>query len=576
MLRESATSCEVVQADREDVVRCSVMRRLAANWRLITVLLLIVVAWWQTFEWMWLRWYPGWWVSGLSWVEKFRVGDSYYAHGPMVVLVSLAFAAFAYKRVGLPVKRTRLTAFFGGLFLIVSLLVHLVSLQAGVMFSSGFALIGVLLGMLLLCGGLPLLKAYGASVWLLVFMVPLPMVWIADANYALKIHAAETAVAWVNLFADSPATMHGSTVVVPAPDGVFHSLVIENVCSGLRSLIALTWFAAMMAVVLRVRSGWRSAVVVLALPLAVACNIARIGLLLLITHRWGASVVAEDTTLHQLIGVGMFVVAIAGLLGFEKLVLLVGNLLKRDWSDPGVMGFLNRIERSGVWRSQFVGMGTLSLLFVVAALSVWSGYQSADTAPRQVTWVGVPDAIELEQGVLLSRDLPVDGKMRLQLGTPDVLSRWYSAASDQHVALFVVHHQSDRQAIHPPEVCLVGEGVQVLSQSGCDVVLADEQVLPFKELITASAGRKVVHLYTYRMGGTYSTNFTTQQVRAILNRLWGDDRSVTLIRFSVPVVEDDVEAARGLALAAAGRLMPHVEAELTHPTMQTVRYTLAR
>ena len=112
-----------------------------------------------------------------------------------------------------------------------------------------------------------------------------------------------------------PVETHGGMVIVVGPGGVPRGLIIDNVCGGLRGLIALTWFGALLAVVLRLRTCWRWVVVALALPVAIGCNVIRIAGLLVVSHYWGAAVVAEQTLLHQVIGVAAYGAAMAGLLG---------------------------------------------------------------------------------------------------------------------------------------------------------------------------------------------------------------------------------------------------------------------
>ena len=141
---------------------------------------LLAVAWAHTFQEMWLRWFPAWKVHGLTLSSRFTEGDSYYTHAPLVPLVSLLIAHLIYKRVGLTINVTRRATVIGWVLLFLSLLAHLASVYAYVTFVSGYALVGVLCGLLLVWGGRELLRAFAFPIACLVFMVPLPLVWIAD------------------------------------------------------------------------------------------------------------------------------------------------------------------------------------------------------------------------------------------------------------------------------------------------------------------------------------------------------------------------------------------------------------
>lgn len=559
----SVTACGKPSARGHMLDPIAVSQKSKGAWWIGLVLVMMGVAWLDTFVQMWARWYPGWSKPGLTFYERLSTGDSYYPHGPLVVVVSVTLAVFVYCRVGLPVKRTGVAGAVGAVLLGVSLVVHLLSIYAGVMFTSGLALIGALAGLLLVGGGMASLRAYGAPVLLLLFMVPLPMVWISEVNYALKIGATEAAVWLVNHGTGMPVETRGGSVMLAGPGGVPQWLMIDNACSGLRSLIALTWFGALLAVVLRLCGLWRWCVVALALPLAVVCNVIRIALLLVGAHYWGVSAVGEQTSLHHLIGLAAFGAAMMGLIGFEKLVLAVGRGLKRDWEAPGLLAFLNRIESPGNWRAGFVGIKTAFVIALTVCLSVWLVHAERIVREGPVQWSGVPASITLDQQLFQGTDAPMDSRVEATLGTPNVLYRRYTDERRLNdVDLLVVYHSTDRQAIHPPEVCLTGGGSRLLSQRGHTVEMDGGGALPFQELIIEGASQTAYHLYTYRSAGDYSTSYTAQQARVLMNSLWGADRSGALIRLSVPVHDGDVQAARGLALAAAGRIMPHVEAVL--------------
>ena len=207
---------------------------------------LLAIAGSSTFAEMWLRWFPAWHAKGAGLLERFTAGDSYYTHAPLVPVISIVMAVYIYRRVAAPVRRARWSALLGWQMLTVFLLAHLTSVYARVTFVSGFALVGALGGLVLLWGGRPLARAYWVPVALLVFMVPLPMDWIADLNLALKTLAGRAAM-WLTVeLLGVPAVMDGSYVyLLPDANGTPKVLVIENVCSGLRNLISLIWFASL-------------------------------------------------------------------------------------------------------------------------------------------------------------------------------------------------------------------------------------------------------------------------------------------------------------------------------------------
>ena len=173
------------------------------------VALLLSISWSHTFYEMWLRWFPAWKISSTSSWNRIVEGDSYYTHGPLVPVVSLIMAWFVYKRAGFQLRRTPSATVIGWAIFLFSLAAHLASMYARVTFISGYALIGVMLGLFMLWGGWRLLRQYWIPVACLIFMVPMPMAWIADLNFSLKTEAIGAAIWLTNtVFHLPPIPLH--------------------------------------------------------------------------------------------------------------------------------------------------------------------------------------------------------------------------------------------------------------------------------------------------------------------------------------------------------------------------------
>ena len=287
----------------------------------LVIMVPIIIGWYHTLGEIWLRWFPAWTSRHLSLADRLTEGDSYYNHGPLVPLASLLIACTIYRRAGIPAHRTAGSTCAGWCVVLVSLALHLLSVCARVTFVSGFALVGVLLGLLIWAGGRPALRAYGPPVLLLVFMVPLPMNWVADLNYELKRLAGNAALTLTTDVLGIPAVMEGSFIhLAPDSAGQTKTLVVEHVCSGLRSLIALTWFASMFCLFSRVKGLWRVVLLSASVPVAIAANVARITALNAIAHHFGVRAVAERSAVHALTGILMFAMAVCVIHAMEHAI----------------------------------------------------------------------------------------------------------------------------------------------------------------------------------------------------------------------------------------------------------------
>ncbi len=251
---------------------------------------LLAAAYLPTFRWMADRW---------------TEADSYYSHGFLVPLVT----GFLIWRRRIP-WRERLAAArpldWGGAALLTGgLLLHALGAWSQVFFFSGLSLLPVLMGLTaLFFGGAALRET--AFAWLfLAFMVPVPQVAVAELSFALKTAATHGAIALLR-FAGVPVLLQGSHVRLPHA-----TLLVGDVCSGLRSLISLLALGAVFAYLSPPPLWRRAALFLSALPIAVAVNALRIFALC-----WVAEVYGEEAAggwFHGGSGVLLFLAAVAAL-----------------------------------------------------------------------------------------------------------------------------------------------------------------------------------------------------------------------------------------------------------------------
>ncbi|MCC5827871.1 MAG: EpsI family protein [Phycisphaeraceae bacterium] len=537
---------------------------------------LMAFGWAWTFQEMWVRWFERWHRTELTLMQRLTEGNSYYTHAPLVPLACLVIAFYIYRRVGFPAddpdrkpspgkslwEMRRLGRTLGWVVLGGSLFMHLLASVSGVMFVSGFSLIGVIAGLVLVWGGWPLFRAYWVPVVLLVFMVPLPELAIARLNFELKGVASDGAM-WIStqLF-QIPAFRTGSFVHLP-PDVAGDEpkmLVVENVCSGLRSLISLTFFASMFALVCRVRGLWRVVLLLLAVPVAVVTNVIRIAGLIVVAHHHGVEHTSEGAAFHDYSGLLVFVLALAILFALEYTIIGLGKLTGRNWVDERLMGFIERIRPDPGASARVLRPSLVCVLALVTALSFYYIYQpgrahSGDVAGRAVEREAVFAGVRYQ-----SFDLPLSQQAQDILQTDDYLYRIFDAG-DNHprIDLLIVFSPNNRKGTHPPEVCLEGEGHQMLRQSNSRIDVEGLGPLVFRELVTQRGRQTNLFVYIYRAGSGYTPSFFRQQVSIFSRAMLGGDAAGALIRLSTPIVNDDYQAARRLLDDAVSTLMPSID-----------------
>ncbi|HHH75920.1 MAG TPA: exosortase, partial [Phycisphaerae bacterium] len=244
-------------------------RFAAIIWILIAICLL--VSYGPYFMGMWGRWFPSWHSSHLSLADRIMEGESYYTHGPLVPIISMFIILLLVRFTKVPTKPARI---FGSFVLIGGLLLHVASSYARVNFASGFSLIFVLIGLVLLLWGFGAMRRLWFPILLLCFMIPMPEVTINNVNFELKMLATRAGVFLADL-AGISVFRNGNVVYLDDGLGV-KKLAVENVCNGLRTLISLLAFGAIYAYVCKLRGLWRIFLLAMTIPVALASNSLRI------------------------------------------------------------------------------------------------------------------------------------------------------------------------------------------------------------------------------------------------------------------------------------------------------------
>ena len=261
-----------------------------AAWRAALLLgpLLGALFFW-TFSQMWVRW---------------ENSAGYYSHGPLVLPIAAIAAWMTIRRHGLAMRSTGRSRAAGLALIAAALAVHLLCMFARITFVSGFALLALLVGIVLYLGGGAMLRRLWFPIAFLAFMVPLPDITIYSINFHLKMAASEMSTSLVNLFG-VPALRKGSDVYL---ENGKH-LTVEDVCSGLRSLMSLLAFATLFTYACRLRGYKRLLLLLSAVPIAILANVVRITVLILVADLCDVRLATPGGWVHDSMGFLVFVVA---------------------------------------------------------------------------------------------------------------------------------------------------------------------------------------------------------------------------------------------------------------------------
>jgi len=245
----------------------------------------------------------------LVWMAATWSRDAYYSHAFLVPPV-VAFLVWA-KRPRL--ARITLDGRLAGCALAAAgLLMYAGGIWVDVNFVSAISLVIVIGGLVLWIWGRQAARELLFPLTFLLFMIPLGKL-LADAfSNPLQRNATQGAGAALSMLG-IPTQTYGASIQVPE-----YVFVVGAPCSGLKSIIAMTALAALLAYLLEAPLWKRLVVFAAAAPTAVAANIVRITVIVLVGKCFGTQ--AAESLFHGPSGVIVFVVGLLGLMGVGRLL----------------------------------------------------------------------------------------------------------------------------------------------------------------------------------------------------------------------------------------------------------------
>jgi exosortase len=233
------------------------------------------------------------------------------AHGPIVLATGiwLIIRDFAATRVSARPGLRWVTA----LITIPLAALYVLSHVTGLIEIEGVALYGLLITTAYALFGPLVLGRLWFPILYLGFIFPPPNSLVTAVTQPLKVGLSKFA-AWLLYQTGLPIASSGVMIYIAQ-----YQLFVAQACSGLNSLISLTAIG-LFYVYIRHSLQWRYAVVLALgiLPIAIAANLIRVILLILITY-WFGDAMAQGF-LHNFAGLTMYAVALASVMALDSLL----------------------------------------------------------------------------------------------------------------------------------------------------------------------------------------------------------------------------------------------------------------
>lgn len=180
-------------------------------------------------------------------------------------------------------------------------------------FMQASAILVTLVGVLLTFGGVPLVRELAFPLILLPFMIPLPALIYNKITFPLQLFASWVAENVLNAI-DIPTIRDGNVLELPTGG----KLNVAEACSGIRSLLSLTFLALVYGHFFEKRVSIRVVLLLATVPIAILANAGRVTLTGILAEKVDPSM--AHGTYHTIEGFLVFVVAIALLIGLHSIL----------------------------------------------------------------------------------------------------------------------------------------------------------------------------------------------------------------------------------------------------------------
>ena len=234
-------------------------------------------------------------------------------HGPIILAV---IVWLIWQERAALLTAPRHTALGAGLAVLVpGLLIYVVGRAVGIPLLEIGSLAPVLAGALLAMRGWPALRALWFPIFFIVFMIPLPGIFVDAVTGPLKQGVSQIA-AQILYAVGYPIARSGVIITIGQ-----YQLLVADACSGINSMFGLSAVGLLYLYIVRRRSWLHNGLLLLSLwPIAFCANVVRVMFLALITYHFGDR--AGQGFLHGFSGMVLFIVALL-------VIFILDNILVR-------------------------------------------------------------------------------------------------------------------------------------------------------------------------------------------------------------------------------------------------------
>ncbi|MFT3746447.1 MAG: EpsI family protein [Pyrinomonadaceae bacterium] len=449
----------------------------------------------------------------------------------------------------------------GGQTIAFSLFLLFAGTLGAELFTTRVSFVAMLVGIVLYLFGIRVLNLLLVPVALFLLAIPIPQIIFNRIAFPLQIWASQMAVWGIRLF-DVPTLRKGNVIdILPQGSTQTISLEVVEACSGIRSLMTLVTLALILGYFTRryERGGFANlampdllrviSLMILAVPIAVLTNAARVAVTGILTYHYGKQ--ATDGTWHDASGWMVYVVALVFLIGANLLLKKVFR--GKEISDPDVS--------TAMFNGRSAPVLPLIVAIVLGGVAVnWFVNRGESAVERK-------PLTELSQTLGDWRQRGIEIKFSEQtesvLRTSDYTMREYTYSDGRIANIYVGYYSSQRSGAtyHSPQNCLPGAGWVMKDPQIIDITTADGKTFKANRYIIENGIYNEVMIYWYQGRGRVEASEYTDKINTIWDSVTRSRSDGAIVRVMTSVGADEaagLKAASDLSARLAEALPPYV------------------
>jgi exosortase len=186
------------------------------------------------------------------------------------------------------------------------------------LFLARTSLVLSIIGAVLLLGGVEYLRIFSFPILLLFFMVPIPAIIYNQLTFPLQLLASRAAESTID-FLQIPVIRQGNVLILPQ-----QTLNVVEACSGIRSLLTLTFLSLVYGYFFEKRNWVRVVLFCSTIPIAIVANAGRVAFTGVISQ---FNPELAEGWFHEAQGWVIFMIALTILVAFHQLIIRTSRFI---------------------------------------------------------------------------------------------------------------------------------------------------------------------------------------------------------------------------------------------------------